>query len=615
MFPKRLSITLLTDIGLVLLVAVTRVFSASRLLHKWDSVQFALALSDYDIARHQPHPPGYPGYVALGWIARRFVPDDNAAFVIVGVLSSAVLAIAVHHIGRALIGRRGGFFAGILASLNPLVWYFSSIALAYMAGVTVATLAVWAALEARGRMKWFIPVLAAAASVIWLPVGILVFPVAAWGFLQDRENGRSEHGVEGTSMVLRLTGFVALFLLALAAGYLPAIRDTGGLGGYLAEIQSESGKHVLRFARWMQGPLDEFIETTGSLAQFLAQGLGLGRWLLLALLIPITGETGCSPRRVVGVLPLAVAGFIALHWGTDHTLRTAGILAFSFTAWHLLPAAAGDAHGLLRRRLLTWWIAPGLGLFVLVYVNYVGILTIFLPPLILMEAWAIEKAAVFMTLQTIRDSAGEGEKVDSGSAGEGVRSAPAARRDPDPRVERLVAWLLVAFVAMNDIGGFIDSGSQESLKGIVARDYWIGTVVEAIEAAPVPTGDLVVLGGEDDYRHWTYYLPEAETIWTKYLLYNPIRQDTRVWVSRDRHQEKVLPELRHSDGGAVAAVFDVSGSRGIVVFADELERFAGSALVMPLLAPEETDSEPVCWLVEVSVASRIVFSEGEWRLE
>lgn len=38
----------------------------ARLLPTWDAVQFAPALDQFDVVRHQPHPPGYIVYVALG---------------------------------------------------------------------------------------------------------------------------------------------------------------------------------------------------------------------------------------------------------------------------------------------------------------------------------------------------------------------------------------------------------------------------------------------------------------------------------------------------------------------------------------------------------------------
>ena len=57
------------------LAALALVFLAAHLwflpptLEDIDSVNFALAVGDFDVARHQPHPPGYPVYVALSKIS------------------------------------------------------------------------------------------------------------------------------------------------------------------------------------------------------------------------------------------------------------------------------------------------------------------------------------------------------------------------------------------------------------------------------------------------------------------------------------------------------------------------------------------------------------------
>src|SRR4030067_1070858 len=45
----------------------------ARMLYNWDAVQFALALKEYDVAKHQPHPPGYILYVGLGRLLNSFL--------------------------------------------------------------------------------------------------------------------------------------------------------------------------------------------------------------------------------------------------------------------------------------------------------------------------------------------------------------------------------------------------------------------------------------------------------------------------------------------------------------------------------------------------------------
>ena len=45
-------------------------------LDEWDSVQFAMGVGNFDLFRHQPHPPGYPLFIAFGWLAHHVLPLD-----------------------------------------------------------------------------------------------------------------------------------------------------------------------------------------------------------------------------------------------------------------------------------------------------------------------------------------------------------------------------------------------------------------------------------------------------------------------------------------------------------------------------------------------------------
>ncbi|MCX6645372.1 MAG: hypothetical protein NTY09_03305, partial [bacterium] len=233
---KRQSIEILIDLGLTILVVLTRMLSASKYLHKWDSVQFALALHDYDITRHQPHPTGYPGYIGLAWIIRQFIRDDNTALIAVGVFSAIIIAIATHHLGRFFLGNRGGFIAGLLAAINPLLWYFSSIALSYVAGLAFAMLAVWISVASRGRMRLLGPFFAGVSSTVWLPAGILIFPVIIWSYLR---NFREEDGKFNQRVFLMSIVYGAmLFAIPNLIAYIPIIIDTGGFSEYMAQIGS-----------------------------------------------------------------------------------------------------------------------------------------------------------------------------------------------------------------------------------------------------------------------------------------------------------------------------------------------------------------------------------------
>jgi hypothetical protein len=57
---------------LALLVALTRWPALSRTLWDWDEANFALAVANFDVTAHHPHPPGFPLFVGLA----KLIPFD-----------------------------------------------------------------------------------------------------------------------------------------------------------------------------------------------------------------------------------------------------------------------------------------------------------------------------------------------------------------------------------------------------------------------------------------------------------------------------------------------------------------------------------------------------------
>ena len=57
-------------------------------LEDLDSVNFALGVRYFDVAQHQPHPPGYPIFIALGKVA-------SGAFSRAGIAAPDVRGLAV----------------------------------------------------------------------------------------------------------------------------------------------------------------------------------------------------------------------------------------------------------------------------------------------------------------------------------------------------------------------------------------------------------------------------------------------------------------------------------------------------------------------------------------
>ncbi len=101
-----------------LLALATRVPFLPQQLHDHDSVNFAHALHHFDLARHSPHLPGYPVFLAIAKLAHLLGAPDAAALAWPGVLGAMAAAAAL---SVWLAPRIGGAAALGLAALYLLL--------------------------------------------------------------------------------------------------------------------------------------------------------------------------------------------------------------------------------------------------------------------------------------------------------------------------------------------------------------------------------------------------------------------------------------------------------------------------------------------------------------
>ena len=127
---RRLDRVLATALSVV--TVLSRLPYRARLLYDWDAVQFALALREFDVAKHQPHPPGYILYVGLGRLVNAWVADPAASFFLLSVVFSGLTTFVVYQLARAFYDRPTALASASLLAVRPLFWFYVTLGLSYV---------------------------------------------------------------------------------------------------------------------------------------------------------------------------------------------------------------------------------------------------------------------------------------------------------------------------------------------------------------------------------------------------------------------------------------------------------------------------------------------------
>ncbi len=239
----------------------------------WDAVQFALALDRFDLHMHQPHPPGYILYVALGRALNFVISSPPLALCLLSVLAGMTAVFMVHRLALRIFGDQGiALGAALVVLASPLVLYYGSVGLTYapeMAlGLVVAWLA-WQVRQARQQAEYAkqahapgrdrpdreaggkVAVLAALLGVALGVAGgvrqtslIVLLPLCVWALWGSSRVARTGAGIEtGTGSAKRAKRtvhrawqtFGLCLLVTCALWLIPLLAMSGGLPAYLRE--------------------------------------------------------------------------------------------------------------------------------------------------------------------------------------------------------------------------------------------------------------------------------------------------------------------------------------------------------------------------------------------
>lgn len=121
------------EIFISVFVFFSRYFFKSAYLINWDAANFVLGLRAFDISKHQPHPPGYILYIAIGNIFHFFIQDANAALVLISIFASIIACIIFYRLILFFLKDPFvSFLATLAVATSPFIWFHGEVALTYI---------------------------------------------------------------------------------------------------------------------------------------------------------------------------------------------------------------------------------------------------------------------------------------------------------------------------------------------------------------------------------------------------------------------------------------------------------------------------------------------------
>jgi hypothetical protein len=308
-----------------------------------DAINFAMGVREFDVARHQPHPPGYPIFILMGKIARMFVfllpgagragaTPEAGALAIWGVIAGAISAVSLASLfTRVEDNERRGLAAMLLVLVCPLFWFTASRALSDMPGFAcvLASQALAAAAFARQR-GWSARareggqgsivsaevassgrLIVLAALIAGLAIGVrsqtfwLTLPLIAV-VIVDRA-GRAAAGA--------LLGAGLSFGIGVLLWFIPMIVASGGPARYINALTSQAGEDF--------GGVDMLVTSSQPV-----------RRLILNLLQTFVAPWVSLPLAAV-ILAFAAIGVLVMLRGSRRGLTLLGAMAAPYALFHL----------------------------------------------------------------------------------------------------------------------------------------------------------------------------------------------------------------------------------------------------------------------------------------
>src|SRR5688572_3976105 len=311
-------------------------------LEDLDSMNFALGVRDFDPSKHQPHPPGYPVFIALGKLSHALWPSDagslsvwSALFGALSVFPLIVLFRSIEALDRTSDGAahdRRAALATIVVVASPLFWFTALRPLSDMVGLGMA-LAAQACL-ARAFVRRRAPdaadraaigesgrLIVAGALIAGFAVGVrtqtiwLTLPLLALVLLD-----RTGRGAAGA-----LLGSAMTFSIGVLAWAIPLIVASGGLAQYRAAFAGQAAEQFTGLDIFLSNPTP--------------------RRMAIGIIASLVGPWS-APWLGWIVVCVAIAGLAVLVWRAPLAAALLLVAYVPYAVFHLVVQEAYSRYAL-----------------------------------------------------------------------------------------------------------------------------------------------------------------------------------------------------------------------------------------------------------------------------
>jgi 4-amino-4-deoxy-L-arabinose transferase-like glycosyltransferase len=205
--------------SLTLLVFLLYLFTLSISLDDEDSVHFALGLTDFNVTKFQPHPPGFPVYMALGMLFNSILRNGLLSLTLLSAAFGALSVLAFYLLSREMFGKEIALAASLLASITPLFWMSSVKAMSDMTCaffVLASMLFIYRYDKYAVRRDFYAgSLLAGIAAGVRIHSIFILFPLLAYGAYVHRKDFHAN---------VRVAGLLAI---AISSWFIPLVAVTG----------------------------------------------------------------------------------------------------------------------------------------------------------------------------------------------------------------------------------------------------------------------------------------------------------------------------------------------------------------------------------------------------